>query len=398
MKRAMGRVAIVFIIACLGMARAAEPPVRFEAETVDDQVQIGYGTVIGDVDGDGKLDILLADKTQIVWYRNPDWKRFVMVENLTPHDNVCLAARDIDGDGRVEVAVGANWNPSDTVDSGSVHYLIPPEDRTQRWTPVALHHEPTVHRMHWVMLAPERFVLVVSPLHGRGNRNGEGEGARLLAYDVPEDPRQPWKTTLIDDTMHMTHNLDPVQWDPATESEELLYIGREGAMLLSWTGDQWQRHKFDRIEGGGEIRMGLLDSKKPYIATIEPMHGDRLVLYRVASRDGASASEPSVIDRIVLDDNYNGGHAIVTADFFGNGQQQVAAGWRLPNRDERVGVKLYYPEDSDGRQWSSLVVDDNGMATEDLRAADLDGDGRIDLIAAGRQTRNLKVYWNRPAR
>src|SRR5690606_12042524 len=145
-----------------------------------------------------------------------------------------------------EVAVGANWNPSDTVDSGSVHYLIPPEDRTQRWTPVALHHEPTGHRMHWVMLAPERFGLVVSPGDGGGNGHGEDEGARRLASDVHEDPRQPWKTTLIDDTMHMSHNLAPVQWDRATESEDLLYIGREGAMLLSWTGDQSQRHKFDR--------------------------------------------------------------------------------------------------------------------------------------------------------
>jgi hypothetical protein len=31
---------------------------------------------------------------------------------------------------------------------------------------------------------------------------------------------------------------------------------------------------------------------------------------------------------------------------------------------------------------------------EDLTAADLDGDGRIDLIAVGRKTKNLRVYWN----
>ena len=32
---------------------------------------------------------------------------FVMAENLTPKDNVCIAAQDIDGDGKCEVAVGA---------------------------------------------------------------------------------------------------------------------------------------------------------------------------------------------------------------------------------------------------------------------------------------------------
>ncbi len=35
-----------------------------------------------------------------------------------------------------------------------------------------------------------------------------------------------------------------------------------------------------------------------------------------------------------------------------------------------------------------------GVAVEDLTAADLNGDGRIDLIAVGRKTKNLRVYWN----
>src|ERR1700704_1179480 len=126
---------------------------KFEPQVIDNNVSIGYALAIGDVDGDRKADILLADKKEFVWYRNGDWKRFVMVENLTESDNVCIAARDIDGDGRVEVAVGAQWNPSETSDtlkSGSVHYLIRPSDPTQRWTPVELHHEPTIHRMRWI--------------------------------------------------------------------------------------------------------------------------------------------------------------------------------------------------------------------------------------------------------
>jgi hypothetical protein len=35
------------------------------------------------------------------------------------------------------------------------------------------------------------------------------------------------------------------------------------------------------------------------------------------------------------------------------------------------------------------------MAVEDLVAADLNGDGRIDIIAVGRQTGNLRIYWNK---
>jgi AcrR family transcriptional regulator len=31
---------------------------------------------------------------------------------------------------------------------------------------------------------------------------------------------------------------------------------------------------------------------------------------------------------------------------------------------------------------------------EDLQLADLDGDGKLDIIAAGRATKNVKVYFN----
>ncbi|MEO2023134.1 MAG: VCBS repeat-containing protein, partial [Pirellulaceae bacterium] len=105
----------------------------------------------------------------------------------------------------------------------------------------------------------------------------------------------------------------------------------------------------------------------------------------------------SITARIVLDDKLNAGHAIATGDFFGNGQQQIVAGWRSPNSSKKVGVKLYYPTNKTATSWDSLTIDENGMATEDLRAADLDGDGRLDIVAAGRSTNNLKIYWNRGA-
>ena len=34
------------------------------------------------------------------------------------------------------------------------------------------------------------------------------------------------------------------------------------------------------------------------------------------------------------------------------------------------------------------------MAVEDLTVADLNGDGRMDIIAVGRATKNLRIYWN----
>jgi hypothetical protein len=392
-------IASAFILASIAVvsvsASAEVKPPTFRAETIDSKVVIGYGTAIGDVDGDGKLDILLADKKQFVWYKNPEWTRHVIAENLTERDNVCIAARDINGDGKVEIAVGGQWNPGDTVNSGSVHYLIAPEDRTKMWEAVKLHHEPVIHRMRWLKLAEKRFVLVVAPLHGRGNKGGQGAGVKLLAYHVPNDVRAEWRTELLDETFHVTHNFDTAQWDPSSESEEILYLGREGAMLISFEKDKWTRRPFKDVKGGGEIRMGMLSKTAQFIATIEPFHGSSLVFYRSAlNRGSANGKIAEIAERIVLDDSFVQAHAIATGDLLGNGTQQIVAGWRNPNRDGKVGVNLYYPVDAKATKWESVVVDDNKMACEDLRIGDLNGDGKLDIVAAGRATHNLKIYWN----
>jgi hypothetical protein len=190
------RHAILIILgASAGIAFAASPPVpSFRAVNVDTNLAIGYGLAIADVNGDGRQDILLADKDQFVWYQNPAWQKRIITGKLTPKDHVCIAARDIDGDGKCEIAVGAEWNPNDTTGSGAVFYLVPPADRTQPWEPVKLQHEPTVHRMRWVRNAAGRYDLTMVPLHGRGNKaaTGEGDSVKALLYKVPSDPKQPW--------------------------------------------------------------------------------------------------------------------------------------------------------------------------------------------------------------
>lgn len=366
--------ALLFVQICV-----AQTP-NFVPQTIDNQVSIGYGLAIGDVDGDKKPDIIMADQKQFVWYRNGDWKRFVMAENLTTRDNVCIAARDIDGDGKVEVAVGANWNPGETNDlskSGSVHYLIRPSDPTQKWEAVELHHEVTIHRMKWVK-TKNKYQLVVVPLHGLGNRNGEGVGVKIWAYDMPTNPKTEWKRTLIDSTMHLTHNFE------IKEDKNVTYLtigGKEGLRTYQYT-DKWEKtdkaHKNMQI---GEVKYAEV-GKNGYFATVQPMHGNKLVWV-------SNNKEP-----VVLNENLNQGHALAMADFLKLGRPQIAVGWREPNNDKKVGIKFYIP-DASLSKWSEYVIDDNTMACEDMQSADLDGDGKIDIIAAGRATKNLIIYWNR---
>ena len=76
-----------------------------------------------------------------------------------------------------------------------------------------------------------------------------------------------------------------------------------------------------------------------------------------------------------------------------SGNEQVVAGWREPNKENKVGIKLFVR--GGASEWTDYWIDDNDMACEDLQVADLDGDGKADIIAAGRATKNLKIYWNR---
>ena len=401
MLRILGTALMVSVLAAPAMA---EPPAAsFEAETVDDGVEIGYGVVIGEVNGDGKPDILLAEKDQYVWYRNPDWKRFVMAESLTERDHVCIAARDINGDGQVEVAVGAQWNPGNNRDpeaSGALFYLDRPDDPTKRWKPIRIEpHEPTIHRIRWMEANPGEYRLIVLPLRARPN----AKGVRIDAYRMPSSgPDGEWTRRKVNGSLHMTHNMDTVPAGTGSDGgESLLIAGKEGVASAVLDDGQWMTklHQPDGMnEGAGEVRAGLTARNADYdwlTATIEPMHGNKIVAYTAERTRNAAGETEWKIDRHVLDDTFKGGHAVWCADFLGIGRDQVVAGWRRKNEAGKVGVKLYTPMNAGGTEWRTDWIDNDGMATEYLQAGDLNGDGKPDIVAAGRATKNLKIYWNR---
>jgi hypothetical protein len=55
---------------------------------------------------------------------------------------------------------------------------------------------------------------------------------------------------------------------------------------------------------------------------------------------------------------------------------------------------LFTPLDAEGKEWRVSQISGESVAVEDIKAGDLNADGKPDLILAGRQTRNLQILWN----
>ena len=79
-----------------------------------------------------------------------------------------------------------------------------------------------------------------------------------------------------------------------------------------------------------------------------------------------------------------------------NGVDEILIGSR--GKDDAAKIKptinIYKLAGSDVSKWDKHVLDDGGVAAEDIQIGDLNGDGKIDIVAVGRATHNVRIYWN----
>jgi hypothetical protein len=369
---------------------------------------VGYAVLLVDLNGDGKTDIVAVDQRRVVWYENPTWQRRTILEGQTKPDNVCIAAHDIDGDGRLDLALGADWGRMNTKDGGTLQWLKRGKTLDEPWTVYPIGDEPTVHRIRFADLkGTGEASLIVTPLMGRNSTREknwmDGAPVRLLAYKVPKDPtRDRWVPEVLDESLHVLHNFIPIPADDGKRKGlALLTASYEGVSLLSADGERWHRRPIGQgnqdnpngNRGSSEVKRGKLKDGSPFIATIEPWHGHQVVVYTPPKGGDTNA----LWDRHVIDDKLKWGHAVWCADLDGDGSDEIIIGVRdnLSNQPgEKCGVRIYKALDVTRTKWERHLLDEGGVAVEDLAAADLDGDGRIDLVAVGRATHNARIYRN----
>ena len=401
-KRDIARHLLFLCVVILSSAAAHSQEARpgFKEQVIDPNAGVGYAVTVADINHDGKTDIVVVTENpdQVVWYENPSWTRRIIVEGF-PKLPVCVQPLDVDNDGRVELILGADWQPSNTKTGGTVWLLQRPSDLGKPWTPIKIDEEPTMHRMRAIDADGKgKKELVCSPLHGReatGPEWWKGNSASLYILRRPARPfEEPWKREVINDELHITHNVWPLDWE-RDGKEEILAAAYEGVFLLKKSEDgKWVKRQIGAGDpekhGAGEVKVGRLPGGKRYIATIEPWHGHQAVVYTPPDQSGQLWSRQALIE------NHKGGHAVWTADLTGTGVDSLVVGFRgLPEgKVEDAIVYILHPLDDAGGKWEKQVLDAKGLGCEDVICADLNGDGKVDIIGVGRGTKNVKVYWN----
>ena len=401
---------LALTLTTLAIAAAGEFP-AFREHAIDPEAGVGLAITVVDVNNDGRPDVVGVSDKQVAWYENPSWERHLIADTIR-NSNVCIAAHDLDGDGTPEFALGADWQFNNTESGGALFLLRAKDDVTQPWQVITLvEREPTLHRIRWADIeADGRKELIVAPLKGIGTTgpNFQERGVRLYLLRPPDDPFQtPWNEELIDESLHLLHNVWAVEPDNFGR-DVILAASFEGITRFALDGTRWIRSHQPNSgnpqplpnSGAGEVKTSTV---KPFmIATIEPWHGHQAVVY-------AQTGDDMAVERHVIDDTLAGGHAIWWADFDSDGQDELLVGFRdkakptdLPGLniyeitlfEFRNGTDAANPLGTTQLKVTKHVIDDGGMATEDALAADLNADGRPDIVAFGRATQNIKWYEN----
>jgi hypothetical protein len=406
---------LVGLVICLDAAGGEFP--RFQTQEIDPHAgDVCYAVTVADVNGDRKPDVIVVTEDSVLWYKNPSWTKQTIITKATARDNVCIQPHDIDADGRVDFALGAGWRAPDTRKPSTLQWLG--RDQEGRWQvrPIAFD-EPSMHRLRFGdVKGTGKKQLVVAPLQGRGTKGpewAEGHGSKVLVFDVPDNPLQTvWPSEVADSSLHTIHNIQLVDVD-GDRRAEIVAACWEGVFVLNrepsgqWvksrigTGDQESRP----FKGSSEVKVGMRQAGTPYIATIEPWHGHQVVVYTPRQSDASAglvfgATGPWA--RQIVATPLQWGHAVWCADLDDDGDDELIIGQRDPNKPSTSGprgpgVFVFDPRPGPGSlSFDRHSIDDGGMACEDAVAADLNGDRRPEIIAGGRATHNVRIYWNRP--
>ncbi len=361
------------LVAAFVFAQSELP--KFREQLVDDQLDDLWHAGVADVNNDGKPDVLGLNwgPAYVVWYENPTWKKRVLIAK-EPTELVALQPIKVEGKTAFVLGAGYHEPPDPKKGGGEIYLLKPPDAVDKPWTPIRIAAIPTLHRIHLL----NGRDLVCSALHGP-----------TVVLRRPSSPfTDPWPSETVDAAMRSCHNTLSIDWD-GDGREEILTASASG-LILHRRSDQgfWEQRPIAKgAPGCSEVAAGWLPGGRRYLATIEPHHGHEFCIYTPPDQpDG-------LWKRRVLHVN-KGGHTLLPVDLNRTGVDSLLVGF-VGAYSKHPGGPIWHvfrPKDGRGEEWENHVLDDTKLPGEDGAVADLNGDGRPDLLLAG--GKRIKIYFN----
>jgi hypothetical protein len=381
--------AILALSATQGRAQqeGSGPVIRFSEHLIMDGFAYAYGIAVGDLDGDGRLDITAADADAfaLYWFHNEGEGRFrryfVQRDHPAPSYLERHAIGDINGDGHPDIAMVQNK-------TGDLYWF------ENSGTPT----DGNLWRLHPITIGGymRAYDVALADFNGDGVLDVAASaytGNRLAWFENPGTPDGEWKMHMVDADLPESRTVRVLDLNQDGKPD-LLATGRAGN-LVCWyenpggaADGPWARHVIDDaingpvhgmpvdMDGDGDMDVVMASGMFGHIP-------GSVVWYE---NDGDPTGGPW--QRHVICDDLTGAFEAFAADLDGDGQIEVAATSWQP------GGLYYFKHGGDPRgPWTKHVLKEPWVLANQVVIADLDGDGRLDIIAEAERGSNELRWW-----
>ncbi len=352
--------AIVLLAAASSHAPVAAQEIPFRHTVIDaDGPSDPHCKTVGDINGDGYLDALVASSSGggMYWYAYPDWRKHAI--RASGSWTTDMQVGDIDGDGDLDVVIpngsGLHWYENPLSGGG--------DPAVDAWREHRIGSE-----------GQDNHDVELGDLNGDGRldvltRRKRGGGTFVWLQESPLD----WTQVTASSRNGEGSALGDLDGDGDLD------IAADGSWLENQAGGTtWLEHRFDPgAPGDVGVHIADLDGDGRNEIVLAPSESSSGVLawYRSDTpRSGAWTKR-------IVDGSVSFLHTFKTADMDGDGDLDlVTAEMHQSSDPDEVGI--YFNDLAGGREenWAQQVVATSG--SHNLRVGDFGNDGDVDIFGA----------------